>query len=142
MRSPSQAEKAATTTFRLVFATVVAVAGCTSQQAKNDCIAELKRNGAEVQFGVASEEYYVAFPNRAFDDKALMAMMPYLKPLEPLASLDFSNTQISDASLDTLSRCRIKALHIKRTKISDKGTAELKRRLPHAWINHEAIKQQ
>jgi hypothetical protein len=108
-----------------------------SKRHVEDCIAALERAGAEVQYGVASERYYISVPP-TFDDEQLKAIIPYIKGLEPLESLSLYNTQISDASIDLLTHCRIRALHIRRTKISAEGAARLQREL-RAWVVHESL---
>lgn len=106
----------------------------------DDCITALRQEGADVQLGNAGEEYSVFLHVRDFDDNQLKRIMPYIRGLEPLACLVLSDTQISDASVDSLTHCKINALHITRTKVSARGAAELRRGLPHTWISHESLK--
>ena len=92
-----------------------------NKQIQEECIAELERRGAEVQYGVSSEQYAVSVFNPNFNDMQLKAIMPYLKEIEPLSFMTLSSgTQISDESVDLLGQCRVEALHVKNTKISAK----------------------
>lgn len=107
---------------------------------KEQCIVALERAGAEVQYGVASEKYYVSFYDKqTLNDIQLKAAMPYIKRLEPLECLNLCDTTISDRSVDLLVQCDVAALHIKRTKITAKGAAELRHKLPNTWISHESL---
>jgi hypothetical protein len=130
-------------TLLLVLGTIVVVAALhrNSQNkfTREECIAALRRAGVDVQFGVAKEKYNVFVFTPTFDDKQLGAIMPYVKGLEPLSFLTLCDTQISDASVSLLVRCRVDALHVVRTKITAKGAAELQRGLPNTWITHESI---
>lgn len=110
------------------------------EHVRTTCIAALQKAGADVQFGVASERYYVYVNARTFDDKQLAAILPYLKELGPLESLSLCHTEVSDRSVNLLSQCNVRALHVSGTQISAKGAADLQRRLPHTWITHQSLR--
>lgn len=103
-------------------------------------IAEIEKAGGDVQLGNASEKYYVFLNSCPVDDKLLKAMIPHIKALEPICSLELCDTQITDESVDLLAQVRIEVLQIMRTKISAKGAAELHRRLLWTCIDHESLK--
>jgi hypothetical protein len=125
--------------FAIVFVVAVLSYNSSNTPTEEQCIAELRRAGANVQFGAASEKYDISFDRPAFDDKQLNEAMPYIRVLEPLVCLSFHNTQITDASVDSLAQCKVGALHIAKTKITAQGAAELHRRLPHTWVHHESL---
>ncbi len=100
-------------------------------------IEAIEKAGAQVQLGVASEEYYITLNDSSFNDDKLEAIIPYVKEIGPLANLNLRDTQISDRSVDLLAQCDVGVLVVTHTKMSAKGITKLRKRLPNTFITHE-----
>lgn len=123
---------------------VGAVIGWRAWNARNarvqaEAIAVLERTGARVQYGIAGEKYHICLDDHALCDTDLIAIMPHIRALEPLASLSLCRTNITDTSVPLLIQCDTEALHLTNTKVSAAGIAELQRGMPHTWISHDSL---